>query len=236
MARTPDHEASEAMKAAELLRIQLELECIGEDADGLLVRIPGAHPDGVPRFYAAEHAEDRLCRCSHEVPPEVRAELLALPFERARDDAQVVCRLLAQHAPCAGIWRGRSYVFPAAFTALAHDGAALRLTERETPLIERFDAELLDFPPPVFAVVVDGEIVSACVSSRENTRAGEAWVQTAPAYRGRGYARQVTAAWGASLVRRGKIAFYSHAQENAASAAVARGLGLEHYLTDTGYS
>ena len=222
------------MTGADLLAIQLTLECIGVDEDGLLVRIPGPYPDGIPRFYAAEFMGGRAMYCSSEVPASLRRTLLALPFERARDDYGAVCRLLDQHALCEGVWAGASYTFPADFPS-PDDATVVRLGASDHALIERFDSELLAFPPPVYALLVDGAIVATCVSSRENAHAGEAWVQTHPAYRQRGYGRRVTAAWGAGLVRQGKIAFYSHRVDNAGSAAIARSLGLIRYLSDVGY-
>lgn len=36
----------------QLVHIQLELECIGFDREGLLVRIPGLNPDDIARVYA----------------------------------------------------------------------------------------------------------------------------------------------------------------------------------------
>jgi predicted GNAT family acetyltransferase len=75
-----------------------------------------------------------------------------------------------------------------------------------------------------------------CVSSRENEVAAEAWVETRPEHRRRGLARQVTAAWGHDLRRRGKIPFYSHRLENSASQAVARSLGLRQWKTEVAYS
>jgi predicted GNAT family acetyltransferase len=102
-------------------------------------------------------------------------------------------------------------------------------------LIAAYDPELIDRPWPVFAIVEDGRIVSSCLSARENDSAGEAWVRTLPAHRRRGYAREVTAAWGADLARQGKIAFYSHRVDNPASAAVARSLGLDAFTHDIGF-
>ncbi len=88
----------------------------------------------------------------------------------------------------------------------------------------------------IFAVVKDGQVVSVCQSARESTVAAEAWVRTLPEYRGMGYARQVTAAWAYYVARRHKIAFYSHLQDNAASASVARGLGLIPFAEEVAYA
>lgn len=220
----------------ELLLTQLDVERIGVRDGDTLVRLPGERPDGIPRFYVAalDHAVHRFYRW--DVPPAVRDELAALPLQQARSDHATVRRILARHAPCDTIWSGVSYHFPPHGVTAAEYADVVALGQPESALIQRFDPELTSFEQPVYAVVCDGEIVSACVSTRETARAGEAWVQTAPAHRGRGYARRVTAAWGHALTQRGKIAYYSHAQDNAASAGVARSLGLTAYLRDVGYS
>ena len=219
----------------ELLLLQLECERIGVVDGDTLVRLPGERPDGIPRFYVAELASGVTRYYRDDLPTGARAELAALPAERARDDHAAVQRILARHAPCTNIWAGASYYFPDGVVSEADYPDVVALDWSRRAEVERFDAEMLSFGWPVYAVLRDGEIAATCVSTREIERAGEAWVQTAPAYRGRGYARQVTAAWGAALLRRGKVAFYSHALDNAASAGVARTLGLTPYLHDVGY-
>lgn len=91
------------------------------------------------------------------------------------------------------------------------------------------------FPGAQFAVIEDDVVVATCESSRESALAAEAWVRTLPASRGRGYATLVTAAWALDVRRRGKAPFYSHHRDNAASAGVARALGLLPFLDDVGY-
>jgi predicted GNAT family acetyltransferase len=88
---------------------------------------------------------------------------------------------------------------------------------------------------PVFVVLMDGRVVSACTSSRENVRAAEAWVFTDPSLRGRGLGRAVAAVWASFAVRNGKVAFYSHDEENTASGSIARALNLEHWLSSVIY-
>jgi predicted GNAT family acetyltransferase len=88
----------------------------------------------------------------------------------------------------------------------------------------------------VYGIIVDDQIVASCGSVRENDKCAEAWVTTEPAFRGRGYARQVTAAWAHHLQKTGKIPFYSHAQENLASERVAHSLALLPFLTGWAYS
>jgi hypothetical protein len=221
---------------SELLLLQLEAERIGVVAGATLVRLPGERPDGIPRFYVAELAGGIARYYRDDVPAGTRAELAALPAECARDDHAAVQRILAQDAPCTNIWAGVSYYLPDGVVGPAEypDVVALDCSRRAE--IERFDPEMTSFGWPVYVVRRDGQIVATCVSTRETERAGEAWVQTTPAHRGQGYARQVTAAWGDALRKEGKVAFYSHALDNAASAGVARTLRLAPYLRDVGYS
>ncbi len=84
---------------------------------------------------------------------------------------------------------------------------------------------------PVMGIVVDGAPVSVCFCARRTDRAAEAGVDTAPAYRGRGYAGRVTAAWAHAMRASGRIPLYSTSWINTASLAVARKLGLVAYAS-----
>lgn len=220
-----------------LLLTQLEVERIGVVDGDTLVRLPGERPDGIPRFYVADLVGTGALRFYRsDVPPDVRSALAALTPEQARSDFEAVHRILAMHRPSDATWVGASYYFPDAAVGSSEYPDVIALDRSQAAFVECFDPELVSFGWPVYAVVCDGKVVSTCVSTRETERAGEAWVQTAPEYRGRGFARQVTAAWGHALVLRGKVAFYSHASDNPASEGVARSLGLTRYLHDVGYS
>jgi hypothetical protein len=82
------------------------------------------------------------------------------------------------------------------------------------------------FGEQVYAIEREGNVVSACVSARENKLCGEAWVYTAPEYRGQGLAQKAVSAWAGSLMSAGKVPFYSHKIDNLASAQLAARLGL----------
>jgi hypothetical protein len=82
---------------------------------------------------------------------------------------------------------------------------------------------------PVMGIVVDGHPVSVCFCARRSDVAAEAGVDTAPAYRGRGYAGRVTSAWARAMRASGRIPLYSTSWTNPASLAVARKLGLVAY-------
>ena len=103
-----------AVDALELIRRHLELECIGFDAEGSLVRLPCPNPDIVPRLYVARHAGGCAVYLRHDLPREVCRELAALPPERLFDDEGLVTRLLAGVEPGGegpSPWRRKSYVF-----------------------------------------------------------------------------------------------------------------------------
>lgn len=85
---------------------------------------------------------------------------------------------------------------------------------------------------PVLAMLVDGDPVSVCFCARRGEAAAEAGVDTAEAFRGRGHAPRVTAAWALAIRATGRVPLYSTAWTNAASLAVARKLGLTAYASD----
>jgi RimJ/RimL family protein N-acetyltransferase len=115
----------------------------------------------------------------------------------------------------------KTYVFP---SQPAKDVDVIRLA-RQDPKIKLFGFD--DFAENVYAIQLDDIIVSACVSARENEKCGEAWVYTNPEYRKQGFAQKVVNAWARSLMDAGKVPFYSHKINNAASANLARKLGLQ---------
>jgi predicted GNAT family acetyltransferase len=85
----------------------------------------------------------------------------------------------------------------------------------------------------VFAIEKDGMLVSACVSSRQNSKSAEAWVFTHPGYRRKGFAQQVVTAWAGSLLKEGLVPFYSYEVENTNSALLAKRLKLIQVFEET---
>ena len=78
-----------------------------------------------------------------------------------------------------------------------------------------------------------GYPVSVCFcATRHSAPALEAGVETAAAFRGRGLAPRVTAAWARAIRASGKIPVYSTDWTNTSSLAVARKLGLIQYASD----
>ena len=202
------------MTADEFVKIHLELECVRLDANHFMSQIQCPNPDGLFRFYATQHEHGYSRYYRHDLSKPVYEKLSQLPAEECFN-VEKVKNVLALDSSCEDMHEGKSYVFPNI------------LTIADYPDVE--------FSETAAYIVRDGEVVSSCTSSRENASAAEAWVFTEPDYRGRGYARQVTAAWAHRLQRRGKIPFYSHHRTNLISEAVARSLKLDQYITDVGF-
>ncbi|MCL4633569.1 GNAT family N-acetyltransferase [Burkholderia sp.] len=83
-----------------------------------------------------------------------------------------------------------------------------------------------DLWAPWCAAVVDGEIASIAFAARLSDVGAELGVATAPAFRGRGLAAAVTAAWSRLPSLRTRTLFYSTDRDNRASQRVASHLGL----------
>ncbi|HKW12755.1 MAG TPA: GNAT family N-acetyltransferase, partial [Gemmatimonadaceae bacterium] len=90
----------------------------------------------------------------------------------------------------------------------------------------------VELAQPMFALVVDRQAVSVCASVRLTAHAHEAGVDTARAYRRRGYAACVAAAWARAVRDLGRTPLYSTSWQNEASRAVARQLGLIQFGCD----
>jgi len=115
----------------------------------------------------------------------------------------------------------KTYLFPPQ-TATNPEVTCL---SKQDPRIQTFGFD--GFTEQVYAIERDSRIVSACVSVREDKSCGEAWVYTDPAYRRQGLAKKVASAWAHSLIRIGKVPFYSHKIDNVASASLAGALQLQ---------
>ena len=92
--------------------------------------------------------------------------------------------------------------------------------------------EIAEGRAPVMAICEGGEPVSVCFCAKSSDLAAEAGVETAEAFRRRGLAVRVTAAWALAIRKQGRIPMYSTAWTNLASLAVARRLGLRQFANN----
>lgn len=124
---------------------------------------------------------------------------------------------------------GPAFTFPAALALPTN----VVLVEDERLLARNFRGwvvgEIAAGRSPVLAIVENGYPVSVCFCARRSDRAAEAGLETAAAFRGRGFAPLVAVAWALALRATGRIPLYSTDWRNNASLAVAHNLALIAY-------
>lgn len=211
----------------ELIRLQLELQCFDVTRNGLLVHIRDPSPVDLDRTYITGQAGGFSLFLRHGLPLSLRERLKVLTLEQGLNDSENIERNLTGYISRQQIRCWRTSIFPNSLTSADYPNA-VRLGEVHRWPADQCEAKMRIAERTAFAVIVEGQIVSTCKSTAENARAAEAWVSTLPAYRRRGYARQVTAAWGHSLQQQGKVGFYTYQWENVAAHSLARSLGLIH--------
>lgn len=143
-----------------------------------------------------------------------------------------VCGLLESYAPFTTIGQGPAWRFP---ESIPEPQGVIAIGPENVDLLRAhfpYTAEHLAAREPCFAVIERGHAVSVCYSARVSPLVTEAGVDTIEAFRGRGYAGNVVAAWARSLRAASRIPLYSASGDNMASRAVARKLGLVMYGID----
>lgn len=86
-----------------------------------------------------------------------------------------------------------------------------------------------------WTIRVDAVVACQAWTTGENGVAATVRVDTLREFRGRGFARQATAAWVAEVLGDGQIPYYTHAIDNHASRALARSLGAVEFATGIKY-
>lgn len=189
-----------------LWRVQLALECKAFDDGGRLVPVPCADPDPLPTGYAVRYHDGSTELAFATTAPAWFVDQVGRHnIDELIDQPGALARRLRADGPV-DIGHFHTYRFDDNTAveqhAIVHDG------------------------PEAYSVVIDGQVVARASSSRSNDSAAELWIETDPAHRRLGYATILARAWAADVRRSGKTAFYSHLHANAASAALARHLGV----------
>jgi len=185
----------------------------------------------VPKDLASEL--DRLAR---EEPPAL--DLLDAPVNADRYLSLLGDRIRSGYEAVAKTRQsdGPNFRFP---DVVAH-ASDIVVVEDERLLEHNFQGwvpgEIAAGRAPVLAIIEDGHPVSVCFCARRSDVAAEAGLETAEAFRGRGLAQRVTAAWASAIRATGRIPLYSTSWTNDASLAVARKLGLVAYASHWGLS
>ena len=218
------------------MRAHVEALFTHDDA-GDLVRVNEPNGAPAPRFLLGKSTQAVILRFRYDIDDELREELSAAArSEDARLDAPPNAvryeAILARQEPVVRTWAGPAFTFP---PEIAESEDATLVTEANAELLRPLLAGWIpdvELSQPMFALVVDGQAVSVCASVRLTVQAYEAGVDTARAYRGRGYAARVAAAWARGVRDLGRIPLYSTSWQNEASRAVARKLHLIQFGSD----
>ena len=207
------------------------------DVAGDLVSVNEPAGGPAPRFFLGATDDGCMLRFRHDVNVELRTELTAAA--RAEQgglatppSAAIYEEIIRRSTPALKTSTGPAFTFPARLPPA-----------RDTTLIDASTAYLLEpllsawIPDvatcqPMIVLVADGKAVSICASVRITDEAYEAGVDTALAYRGRGYAGQVVTGWAGSVRELDRVPLYSTSWTNTASRSVARKLALLHFGND----
>jgi hypothetical protein len=146
-----------------------------------------------------------------DVPARFAAELDLLardesPLASAHDDPVYGQRYLSL---CQGqIESGPAFIFPEEIAQPDDPGIVNEVTLLQRNFRGWVPGEISE-RSPIYAVIESGYPVSVCFCARNTESAAEAGVETAQAFRGRGFAPRVTAAWALAIKASGRIPLYS---------------------------
>ena len=210
-----------------------------QDDAGCLIRVnePGGKP--APRFFLGQTTEgsewwfraDLTADTIHSLEAACAAVPTLLHAEPSPDRLAPFRAILERSAPVQATWAGPVFRFP---DRPAEAPSSVRITranaELLTPYLESWSDDVAR-GQTLYAVVIGRKAVSVCASVRESA-AHEAGVETAPAFRGNGYAARAVSAWAAAVRQMNRVPLYSTSWTNTASLAVARKLNLVQFAAD----
>jgi GNAT superfamily N-acetyltransferase len=206
------------------------------DANSRLLHIN--EPDGgglADKFFLGRTREGHLWRFRSDLPDSLVERLEALCKEEPVQDfpeKPLHYGKYLQLLEAKSVWLGPAYCFT---DDIESSRATTLITEKNADLLQGGFENLISELPlwqPFVAVIENNRAVSVCRSVRITEKAHEAGLETLPEFRGRGYARDVVAAWATQVRKMGAWPIYSTSWDNKASQAVARKLNLSIYGFD----
>ncbi len=201
------------MNPIDLIRLQITLE-YDLDKAGRLVPFPGSSEQGLYIVY--RYAGGCTAFFDHRLPESLCEQLRGLGCEQTFEAPGNVQRVVQAYTSCRFEGRFVSEYLPQ------------RPSAEQFPLVSQQQGQ--------FVVQVDGEPVCRAWSERGNAACAEVAVETHPAHRQHGYARQAVAAWAYDVIGSGRVALYSYKRDNEASRALAHNLGAAWYADVVCYS
>ena len=202
------------MKSIDLIHHQINLE-YQLDLNGMLVPFPGSAEQALYIVY--RYSQGYVPYFNYRLSAGVLKYLLRLGPKGAFDQPDEVIKIISDfHHPCIG----GNDVFQSGYIA--------RLPELD-------ELPVFTWERDGWVIKVHGRVVSKTISVRENTDCAEAYVETHPDFRNRGYGRQTLTAWARDILNSGRVPFYSYLQNNRASAALASKLGVVRFADVIAY-
>jgi len=212
------------MNPLDYLHIQLRLEGKEVISSNLLRQVEVIYDEEMPLVAIASLSSIELIVYYDEaLAPKFRDELERQISVLSFPNVDPIIDILQGYNFKLEVGHYKTYVFPENYKFSKAD--EVKLYPKSDLKIQAFGFG--GFTDQVHAIERDGKIVSACVSAKENSRCGEAWVTTDESYRHQGLAQKVVGTWARDLLQAGKIPLYSHKITNTGSAKLAKRLGLE---------
>jgi RimJ/RimL family protein N-acetyltransferase len=212
------------MNPLEHLHLQLRLEGKEVLAGTLLRQVEVVPGEDMPLMLIAHLADQRLVAYFDEtLRPDLRIRLQERIPNIAFPNIEPLLTLLQQENIPVEIGHYRTSVIPESYVSFEDETVRRYLRSDPKDQATGFDGPAKE----MFGIEKDGQIISSCLSTRENAHCGEAWVYTDENHRHQGLAQKVVSAWAASLLNVGKVPFYSHKIQNSASAKLAKRLLLQ---------
>lgn len=209
------------------LHLQMELEGIKRCADNLIARA-SQDVDEFPLILLASTSDgQKFIYFDNSLPSVLRDKLSLVDLQSFKIESAIEAFDLFGINTKSG--RFKTYIFPS--NLVAADFGNVKCFSQHDPKVIAFG--FTGLADKVYAIEQEGVILSACVSSRQNSKSAEAWIFTHPDHRRKGLAQQVVTAWAGSLQREGIVPFYSHEAKNTNSANLANKLNLIRIFDET---
>ena len=204
------------------------------DSAGRIVGTREPNPMAGPLFALVRSHTDCAWAVHRDLPTPVADQLHALartePPVRDLSDAPAHA---ARYQALAGgrIDAGPAFTIPSDIATLDDIVIVTELLQLEK-YFRGWQANEIAGCSPILAIAEAGHAVSVCFCARRADIAAEAGVETAAAFRGRGFGGRVIAAWARAISASGRLPIYSTSWSNTPSLAVASKLGLAPCASD----
>jgi hypothetical protein len=208
------------MDPLEYLFLQMKLEGKGYNQDGVLSSL-GPGSEDIPLVILAKGSDgQQISFYGSSIPSKIQNDINNQKITFS--ESEQLFEQIRSHNISIKVGRYKTYIFPEIIEEQNTNGV-LCLSKSDTRVK---DYGFSGLGNSIYAILREGVIVSACVSTRENNECAESWVFTSSENRRKGFAQKVVLAWAKGNRGSGIIPFYSHENDNIPSMELAIKLGL----------